>query len=84
MLGTDAEPGIYLQTLTDLFRAIEDTRDNMDYRVSMSYLEVSLPLAPGPLSGRAAPGCPRALARLASAQPGLRGPVAPWHRAPWP
>ncbi|XP_058426523.1 kinesin-like protein KIF19 [Diceros bicornis minor] len=40
MLGTDTEPGIYLQTLTDLFWAIEETRDNMDYSVSMSYLEV--------------------------------------------
>lgn len=43
MLGVDAEPGIYLRTLTDLFRAIEEARDNMDYRVSMSYLEVSCP-----------------------------------------
>ncbi|XP_055984300.1 kinesin-like protein KIF19 [Sorex fumeus] len=40
MLGMDAEPGIYLQALRDLFRAIEDTRDNMDYSVSMSYLEI--------------------------------------------
>ncbi|XP_047389907.1 kinesin-like protein KIF19 [Sciurus carolinensis] len=40
MLGMDAEPGIYLQTLTDLFQAIEKTRDNMDYSVSMSYLEI--------------------------------------------
>lgn len=41
MLGMDAEPGIYLQTLTDLFQAIEKTQDNMEYSVSMSYLEVS-------------------------------------------
>ncbi|KAG3260121.1 kinesin-like protein KIF19 [Ictidomys tridecemlineatus] len=40
MLGMDAEPGIYLQTLTDLFQAIEKTRDNMDYSVSISYLEI--------------------------------------------
>ncbi|XP_004629753.3 kinesin-like protein KIF19 [Octodon degus] len=40
MLGMDAEPGIYLQTLTDLFQAIEETRDNMDYSVSMSYFEI--------------------------------------------
>ncbi|KAM6156428.1 kinesin-like protein KIF19 [Erethizon dorsatum] len=40
MLGMDTEPGIYLQTLTDLFQAIEETRDNMDYSVSMSYLEI--------------------------------------------
>ncbi|XP_004394262.1 PREDICTED: kinesin-like protein KIF19 [Odobenus rosmarus divergens] len=40
MLGMDAEPGIYLQTLTDLFRAIEESRDNADCSVSMSYLEI--------------------------------------------
>nr|XP_055117548.1 kinesin-like protein KIF19 [Symphalangus syndactylus] len=40
MLGVDAEPGIYLQTLTDLFQAIEETRDTTDYSVSMSYLEI--------------------------------------------
>lgn len=50
MLGTDAEPGIYLQTLTDLFRAIEDSRDNADCSVSMSYLEVSLPAGLGETS----------------------------------
>ncbi|XP_037669691.1 kinesin-like protein KIF19 [Choloepus didactylus] len=40
MLGMDTEPGIYLQTLTDLFQAIEENSVNMDYRVSMSYLEI--------------------------------------------
>ncbi|XP_060223834.1 kinesin-like protein KIF19 [Meriones unguiculatus] len=40
MLGMDAEPGIYLQTLTDLFQAIQETQDNMEYSVSMSYLEI--------------------------------------------
>ncbi|XP_032728213.1 kinesin-like protein KIF19 [Lontra canadensis] len=40
MLGMDAEPGIYLRTLTDLFRAIEETRDHADCSVSMSYLEI--------------------------------------------
>ncbi|XP_035870423.1 kinesin-like protein KIF19 [Phyllostomus discolor] len=40
MLGVDAEPGIYLRTLTDLFQAIEGTREDADYSVSMSYLEV--------------------------------------------
>uniref|UniRef100_A0A671FE88 Kinesin-like protein n=1 Tax=Rhinolophus ferrumequinum TaxID=59479 RepID=A0A671FE88_RHIFE len=39
MLGVDSEPGIYLKTLTDLFRAIEETRDT-EYSVSMSYLEI--------------------------------------------
>ncbi|XP_065775318.1 kinesin-like protein KIF19 [Muntiacus reevesi] len=40
MLGMDTEPGIYLQMLSDLFQAIEETRDNMDCSVSMSYLEI--------------------------------------------
>ncbi|XP_048871811.1 LOW QUALITY PROTEIN: kinesin-like protein KIF19 [Brienomyrus brachyistius] len=40
MLGTDAEPGIYVRTLNDLFHAIEETSDDMEYRVSMSYLEI--------------------------------------------
>lgn len=43
MLGMDTEPGIYLQTLSDLFQAIEETRDSTDCSVSMSYLEVSRP-----------------------------------------
>lgn len=41
MLGTDHEPGIYVRTLNDLFRAIEETSNDMEYEVSMSYLEVS-------------------------------------------
>lgn len=41
MLGTDHEPGIYVRTLNDLFRAIEETSSDMEYEVSMSYLEVS-------------------------------------------
>ncbi|KAL0598202.1 Kinesin-like protein KIF19 [Plecturocebus cupreus] len=40
MLGTDHEPGIYVRTLNDLFRAIEETSNNMEYEVSMSYLEI--------------------------------------------
>uniref|UniRef100_A0A8C4T502 Kinesin-like protein KIF19 n=1 Tax=Erpetoichthys calabaricus TaxID=27687 RepID=A0A8C4T502_ERPCA len=40
MLGTDEEPGIYVQTLNDLFKAIEETSDDMKYSVSMSYLEI--------------------------------------------
>lgn len=42
MLGTDHEPGIYVRTLNDLFRAIEETSNDMEYEVSMSYLEASL------------------------------------------
>ncbi|XP_059682572.1 kinesin-like protein KIF19 [Gavia stellata] len=40
MLGTDCEPGIYIRTLDDLFKALEATTEEMDYRVSMSYLEI--------------------------------------------
>nr|XP_019595989.1 PREDICTED: kinesin-like protein KIF19 [Rhinolophus sinicus] len=40
MLGTDHEPGIYVRTLNDLFCAIEETSNDMEYDVSMSYLEI--------------------------------------------
>ncbi|XP_057391195.1 kinesin-like protein KIF19 isoform X2 [Balaenoptera acutorostrata] len=40
MLGTDHEPGIYVRTLNDLFCAIEETSSDMEYEVSMSYLEI--------------------------------------------
>uniref|UniRef100_A0A4W3K438 Kinesin-like protein n=1 Tax=Callorhinchus milii TaxID=7868 RepID=A0A4W3K438_CALMI len=40
MLGTDYEPGIYVRTLNDLFKSIEETSDDMEYTVSMSYLEI--------------------------------------------
>ncbi|NXL05340.1 KIF19 protein, partial [Mesembrinibis cayennensis] len=40
MLGTDCEPGIYVRALDDLFKALEATTEEMDYRVSMSYLEI--------------------------------------------
>ncbi|XP_053327987.1 kinesin-like protein KIF19 [Spea bombifrons] len=40
MLGMDCDPGIYIRTLNDLFKAIEGTSDSMDYTVSMSYLEI--------------------------------------------
>uniref|UniRef100_A0A8C6UF27 Kinesin-like protein n=1 Tax=Neogobius melanostomus TaxID=47308 RepID=A0A8C6UF27_9GOBI len=40
MLGTDKEPGIYVRTLNDLFRAIEETSDDMLYSITMSYLEI--------------------------------------------
>lgn len=67
MLGMDSEPGIYLQTLTDLFRAIEETRDT-EYSVSMSYLEVSPPPPQVPFLQRkvgvSPPECPLAFADL--------------------
>ncbi|XP_055507096.1 kinesin-like protein KIF19 isoform X4 [Leucoraja erinacea] len=40
MLGMNYKPGIYIQTLNDLFKAIEATSENMLYNVSMSYLEI--------------------------------------------
>ncbi|KAM9222603.1 LOW QUALITY PROTEIN: kinesin-like protein KIF19 [Leptosomus discolor] len=39
-LGTDCEPGIYIRALDDLFKALEATTEEMDYTVSMSYLEI--------------------------------------------
>lgn len=47
MLGTDREPGIYIRALDDLFKALEGTTEEMDYRVSMSYLEVKCPCCLG-------------------------------------
>lgn len=40
MLGLDSEPGIYIRTLNDLFRAIEDSTEDLDCSVYMSYIEV--------------------------------------------
>ena len=41
MLGTDKEPGIMACTLNDLFFEMDKTKEDMKYKVSMSYLEVS-------------------------------------------
>ncbi|XP_027539731.1 kinesin-like protein KIF19 [Neopelma chrysocephalum] len=40
MLGTDSEPGIYIRALGDLFKGLGATAEEMDYTVSMSYLEI--------------------------------------------
>ncbi|XP_064323111.1 kinesin-like protein KIF19 [Phalacrocorax carbo] len=40
MLGTDSDPGICTRALGDLFQAIKDTSGDMEYQVSMSYLEI--------------------------------------------
>ncbi|KAL4624418.1 kinesin-like protein KIF19 isoform X1 [Arapaima gigas] len=40
MLGIDSEPGIYIRTLNDLFKAIEEASEEMDCSVYMSYLEI--------------------------------------------
>ena len=41
MLGTDKEPGIMARALNDLFFEMDKTKEDMKYKVSMSYLEVS-------------------------------------------
>lgn len=41
MLGTDREPGIMARALNDLFFEMDKTKEDMKYKVSMSYLEVS-------------------------------------------
>ena len=80
MLGMDAEPGVYLRTLSDLFRAIE-MRGSMDWGVSMSYLEVSCPPPRCPVHSK--PLCPppprypsQGLSALGASEisPQLRGP----------
>lgn len=40
MLGTTGEPGLCTRALRELFQAIEDSSGDVDYEVSMSYLEV--------------------------------------------
>lgn len=40
MLGTDREPGIMALTLNDLFCEMDKTKEDMKYKVSMSYLEI--------------------------------------------
>lgn len=40
MLGTDREPGIMARALNDLFNAMDRTKEEMKYKVSMSYLEI--------------------------------------------
>ena len=42
MLGTDKEPGIMARALNDLFFEMDKTKEDMKYKVSMSYLEVSV------------------------------------------
>ena len=42
MLGTDRMPGIMGLALNDLFTEMDRTKDEMTYKVSMSYLEVSV------------------------------------------
>lgn len=40
MLGTDREPGIMARALNDLFYEMDRTKEDMKYKVSMSYFEV--------------------------------------------
>ncbi|XP_053393592.1 kinesin-like protein KIF19 [Mercenaria mercenaria] len=40
MLGTDDDPGIMARTLNDLFISMDKTREDMKYKVTMSYLEI--------------------------------------------
>lgn len=45
MLGTDPDPGIMARALNDLFLEMDKTSEDMAYKVSMSYLEVSAPMS---------------------------------------
>ncbi|XP_076447209.1 kinesin-like protein KIF19 [Babylonia areolata] len=40
MLGTDEDPGIMVQALNDLFLEMEKGREDLAYKVTMSYLEI--------------------------------------------
>ncbi|XP_065110437.1 kinesin-like protein KIF19 [Paramisgurnus dabryanus] len=40
MLGLDSEPGIYIRTLNDLFKVIQESSEDLDCSVYMSYIEI--------------------------------------------
>ena len=40
MIGTKEEPGITVLTVADLFDAIDQTSEDKEYRLTMSYMEV--------------------------------------------
>lgn len=40
MLGSQEQPGIMVHTLNNLFKKMEDTKEDTEYQVSMGYLEV--------------------------------------------
>lgn len=40
MLGSQEDPGIMVHTLNSLFKKMDDTKAEMEYQVSMGYLEV--------------------------------------------
>lgn len=41
MLGTDEEPGIMVQALNNLFLEMKHSKEDLAYKVTMSYLEVN-------------------------------------------
>lgn len=40
MLGSPEEPGIMVHTLNSLFMKMDSTKEEIEYQVSMGYLEV--------------------------------------------
>ena len=40
MLGRDDDPGIMARALTELFKEMKRSKDDLVYKVTMSYLEV--------------------------------------------
>ena len=45
MLGSQEEPGIMVHTLNSLFKRMDQTKEEVDYQVSMGYLEVGVCIA---------------------------------------
>ena len=45
MLGTHTNPGIMVLTLNDLFYQMKSTEDDVIYNVTMSYMEVAIPIS---------------------------------------
>ncbi|GAB6027256.1 Kinesin-like protein kif19 [Chamberlinius hualienensis] len=40
MVGTDNDPGVMVRSLGELFRRVQETSNEISYRVTMSYLEI--------------------------------------------
>ena len=41
MLGTDTQPGLMIMTLRDLFKGMADRKEDVKFKLTMTYVEVS-------------------------------------------
>lgn len=42
MLGSQSEPGVMYRTMKELFKRMDDVKDEKEFAVAFSYLEVSI------------------------------------------